>query len=130
MTVYPTLFSRLVANTAEPENNQACWVWTGTKRCRFGYGRFNVRVPGLGGKHVALSAHLAAYVLFEIGCSASVDDLYLGYLELRESGLELDHLCQTTGCLYPDHLDPVTHAENCRRRKAPPKRGVFCFDDF
>lgn len=30
-------------------------------------------------------------------------------------GLEIDHLCRNTGCVNPDHLEPVTHAENVRR---------------
>src|SRR5208337_4315885 len=30
-------------------------------------------------------------------------------------GLELDHLCRQTSCVNPDHLEPVTHAENMRR---------------
>ena len=30
-------------------------------------------------------------------------------------GLELDHLCRVHNCLNPDHLEPVTKAENIRR---------------
>ena len=30
-------------------------------------------------------------------------------------GLELDHLCRNKKCVNPDHLEPVTHAENMRR---------------
>lgn len=30
-------------------------------------------------------------------------------------GLELDHTCVTPMCVYPDHLEPVTHAENQSR---------------
>ncbi|MFF1336357.1 HNH endonuclease signature motif containing protein [Streptomyces sp. NPDC058290] len=33
-------------------------------------------------------------------------------------GLELDHLCRHPACVRPDHLDPVTHAENVRRGRA------------
>lgn len=30
-------------------------------------------------------------------------------------GLELDHLCVTPMCVWPFHMEPVTHAENQRR---------------
>ena len=30
-------------------------------------------------------------------------------------GLHLDHLCRNPPCVNPDHLEPVTHAENMRR---------------
>ena len=31
------------------------------------------------------------------------------------AGLELDHLCRNPSCVNPDHLEPVSHRENCRR---------------
>lgn len=34
------------------------------------------------------------------------------------TGLELDHLCRVKRCVNPDHLEPVTHAENVRRAGA------------
>lgn len=34
---------------------------------------------------------------------------------------ELDHLCRVPACCAPDHLDPVTHAENLRRAVHVPK---------
>jgi hypothetical protein len=109
---YPHLFSRLVANTSEPANEQACWPWTG-KRDRWGYGRVNVYVPGLG-KVVTLMAHIAAWVWVEAGCS-SVDELWLAYQELKASKLELDHTCENESCIAPDHLDPTTRSENMTR---------------
>jgi hypothetical protein len=34
------------------------------------------------------------------------------------AGLELDHLCEVPACVNPDHLEPVTSAENTRRSRA------------
>ncbi len=110
---YTDLFSRLVANTSEPEWSGGCWPWT-AKRDRWYYGRVNVYVPGLR-KVVILMAHICAWVWIEARC-ACADDLWLAYQELQASGLELDHLCTEPTCINPDHHDPVTGAENCKRR--------------
>lgn len=32
-------------------------------------------------------------------------------------GLELDHLCRNTSCVNPEHLEPVSRAENMRRTR-------------
>lgn len=34
------------------------------------------------------------------------------------AGLDLDHLCRVRACVNPDHVEPVTRAENARRGAA------------
>lgn len=34
------------------------------------------------------------------------------------AGLEIDHLCFNRRCVKPEHLEPVSHQENSRRRSA------------
>lgn len=71
----------------------ACWIWQ-----RFidrdGYARANVRGPGSNMAH-------RQYYEREKG---PIPD-----------GLHLDHLCRVRCCVNPDHLEPVTNAENQRR---------------
>jgi hypothetical protein len=112
---YADMFHRLVANTDEPENDSACWPWNGKKRCRFGYGRLNIYVPGLK-RSKAFSAHVVMAILNEIGAESKANDIYLANLELKNSGLEIDHLCENTRCIHPDHLEPCTHQVNIDRR--------------
>ena len=111
---HASLFTRLVANTAEPGNEQDCWRWTGKRRCRYGYAKTTLYVPGLR-KTVSLYAHVLAFVALHAGVSSG-DEAWLAYQELQASGLELDHLCETPPCIFPDHLEPVTPRENCARR--------------
>jgi len=33
-------------------------------------------------------------------------------------GMDLDHVCGVRLCVWPEHLEPVTHAENLRRRSS------------
>jgi hypothetical protein len=76
-----------------PEPNSGCWLWTGTVTTH-GYGQFAY----YGIKH--RSAH--RYVYEQI--NGRVPD-----------GLVLDHKCRVRSCVNPDHLEPVTYAENTRR---------------
>ena len=87
---YRTPGERITRNiTVEPDG---CWLWT--KCCdRKGYGR--VQLGGL-----LLYAHRLSYEVFE------------GPIP---EGLHLDHLCRVRHCVNPDHLEPVTCAENIRR---------------
>lgn len=71
-----------------------CWTWTGPVSKK-GYG---IAWDGRSVRH----AHRIIYELLvgDIG-----DDL------------QLDHLCRSPACCNPDHLEPVTLAENIRRGK-------------
>jgi hypothetical protein len=69
-----------------------CWEWTASQTSG-GYGSFTV--PGL-----SAQAHRVAYLLL----TGPIPE-----------GLHLDHLCRNKLCVNPDHLEPVTQAENNRR---------------
>ena len=69
-----------------------CWIWTGRKNDK-GYGI-------LFWEGATRLAHRVAY------------ELLAGPIT---EGLEPDHLCRVRSCVNPDHLELVTHRENCRR---------------
>lgn len=75
---------------------ETCWLWAGALD-RHGYGAtfYDGRVQ---------RAHRAVYMEL-VG-------------EIPQ-GLVLDHLCRTPACVRPDHLEPVTDAENLRRGLDP-----------
>lgn len=72
-----------------------CWIWQGSKQVD-GYGMRRA-APG---SRARTAAHRAVYAMFR------------GEIQ---PGLVLDHLCRVPSCVNPDHLEPVTPAENTRR---------------
>ena len=36
-------------------------------------------------------------------------------------GLYLDHICRIKSCVNPEHLEPITHTENMRRKPSYPR---------
>lgn len=72
------------------EKSSGCWVYTGYLNDGYGY-------------HGGKLAHRLSY------------EELVGPIP---EGLEIDHLCRNPPCVNPAHLEPVTRAENIRRRFA------------
>ena len=94
----PARFFKLI-----DRKENGCWQWLGTKRCcgkhkgkRYYYPTYNAKY-----------AHRLMYQAARGTIAAS---------------LEIDHLCHNKLCVNPDHLQAVTHQENCKRR---PKSGPY-----
>lgn len=98
--IYDSLYERLVANTDEPANEQACWLWKGSIHYK-GYGHLNIRING---KHTRVYAHR---------CMAEIM-----LKRPLAPGEEPDHLCLFRRCINPDHLEVVTRQANNDRRLA------------
>lgn len=78
-----------------------CWNWIGAAD-DLGYGRFKPAGRPLIGSH-------------RYGYESIVGAI--------PSGLHIDHLCRNPRCVNPDHLEPVTQAENNRRARLSRKAG-------
>lgn len=120
---YPTLFERLVANTAEPASSIDCWTWTGERSNR--YGKLSMRRDG---RHVKCWAHREMEHAVR-GCNEfDLDDDPLGPILVVErprldTDETIDHLCGNTYCTNPDHWgEPIPNAENARLRHCPTRR--------
>jgi hypothetical protein len=72
-----------------------CWEWQGPLSSS-GYGVIGVGPRGAG----LVRTHRLAY---ELTVGPILDQM------------QLDHLCQNKRCCNPEHLEPVTQAENMRR---------------
>lgn len=85
------------------QKTDTCWLWTAaTTRWGYGYILADGRLQ---------HAHRVAWELENGPIPA---------------GLEIDHLCRVRPCIRPDHLEPVTPAENRRREMAARPRVTSC----
>ena len=75
------------------KHTSGCWIWIGA-RTSGGYGHINLCNGSHRNAHIVIYEHERGPV---------------------PNGLELDHLCRVKECVNPDHLEAVTHRENCRR---------------
>ena len=83
-----------------------CWIWTARINERGGYGVFY-----LNGK--LEYAHRASYKMF---VGDVPDELQLDHLcHTNDPACDLGDDCPHRACVNPDHLEPVTQAENNRR---------------
>lgn len=84
---------------ARVEKTATCWLWHGATAG--GYGRIMV-------DKVTVGAHRYSY------------EMHTG--KTIEPHMVVDHLCGVKHCVRPDHLEPVTQAENIRRATRSGKR--------
>lgn|SRR3990167_4753588 len=78
-----------------PEPNSGCWLWLGPVG-NAGYAVINLKGRRMNAQRGSYIAHFGPV----------------------SAGLDVDHLCRNTLCVNPEHLEAVTHRENCRRRSA------------
>jgi hypothetical protein len=79
------------------DDDEHCWTWIGAMSGR--YGKFFVRREG--GKVITEYAHRFSDILAH------------GPIP---PGVEVDHLCNNTTCVNPNHFERVSQAENKRRQ--------------
>jgi len=82
-----------------------CWVWMGASDGKGAYPRMSVGIDKTR-KVKKASAHRVSY------------ETFIGPIP---AGFELDHKCQVTRCIHPNHLQPLPPPDNRRLVQARKK---------
>lgn len=107
MPRYLDLRDRLLANSTPVHRGHVidgepseCWLWIGNTD-HHGYGRLTVRQ---GGRQLKRRAHRVAAEAF-LGIEFKPDETW-------------EHHCRQTGCIHPNHGEPIPNAENAARMQS------------
>jgi len=98
-----------ICNNIIIDKKTGCWNWNKSLR-KLGYGNLHISKDeasaiGISATNVPFydrnySAHRISYIVFKGSINPE---------------LEIDHLCRNRKCVNPEHLEQVTHYENCLR---------------
>lgn len=89
-----SILAEILTRVTFPDDGSTCWIWTGA-----------IHANGYGAKRV----HGRLYKVHRLAYEAVAGPI--------PAGLDLDHLCHVRACCNPNHLEPVTRAENLRRAR-------------
>jgi len=106
------IYERLMANTELLVDNglsKPCRIWKGHSSGKAGRGRngrgHSYPRGSVNGETVAVHRVIATHAY--------------GYIPPR---MTVDHICKNRMCIEEEHLEVVTHKENCRRRDRSRKK--------
>jgi hypothetical protein len=94
-----SLIERIKEKVEIDENG--CWVWQGATSGKHSKGK-----AGRGYGKISVKGHMSMVHRVSYIC-------HHGYIPNK---IQVDHLCRNRLCCNPEHLEAVTHKENCRRR--------------
>lgn len=102
---YNSLADRLLSHSVQEDNGfqidgepSMCWLWIANVDNK-GYGCLTMRLKP-GASPTRVRAHRVSYEYF-MGVSLA-------------EGITLDHKCRVHGCIHPNHMEPMSRADNTR----------------
>lgn len=100
------IYERIAKNTvwcSDNDMDSSCWIWKGAHSGKPGRGK-----EGRGHSYPRMklnSRTVAVHIVMAVH--------QFGYIP---TGMTVDHKCKNRMCVNPEHLEVVTHRENCKRR--------------